>query len=105
MSAIIEALRILGLRGSAIGAASLVLVAFYLWRAKRIGSRAATMSAAAIAYSVASLVVLALVLALGWADPNPGVAMEHVREGASVAIERGTEPARRVFRWVVEILF
>ncbi|MFD1601040.1 hypothetical protein [Halobellus rarus] len=102
MSAIIEVLRMIGLKGSAVAAASCILIAFYLLRAKRIGSQAAAMSAAVVAYVVASLTVLAVAIALGWADPNPGVAFDHVREGVSVAIERGTEPARRAFRWVVE---
>lgn len=105
MSAIIEVLRMLGLKGSAIGAASCVLIAFYLLRAKRIGSRAAGMGAAAVAYTTAVLVVLGAAIALGWAEPNPGVMYEHLREGVSLAIERGSRPARKAFRWVVDALF
>lgn len=101
MSAIIEMLRVLGVRGGAIGGASLLVVAFYLWRAKRVGARAAGFGAALVAYSVATLVVLGAAIALGWADPNPGVVSEHIREGVSLAIERGSEPALKAFRWLV----
>lgn len=105
MSAIIEVLRMLGLKGSAVAAASCVLIAFYLLRAKRIGSRAAGMGAAAVAYTTAVLVVLGAAIALGWAEPNPGVMYEQLREGVSLAIERGSRPARQAFRWAVDSLF
>ena len=105
MSAIIEVLRMLGLKGSAVAAASCVLIAFYLFRAKRIGSAAAAMSAAAVAYVTVSLIILAVVLALGWAEPNPGLAIEQTRTAIRVAIERGSGPAWRAFRWIVGSLF
>jgi hypothetical protein len=104
MSAIIEVLRMIGLEGSAVAAASCVLIAFYLFRAKRIGSMAATMSAAAVAYVTVSLVVLAVVIALGWAEPNPGVAIEETKRAIAVAIERGSGPAWRAFRWIVKMV-
>ena len=104
MSVIIEGLRMFGLKGGAIAAATCVVIAFYLLRAKRVGSRAAAMSAAVVAYVTASLVVLGAVLALGWADPNPGVAVEHTREAIAIAIERGKGPAWNAVRWLVETL-
>jgi len=107
MPLLIEVMRMLGVRGSAVGGASLLLVAFYLWRAKRVGSRVATMGAAVVAYSVAILVVLAVVLALGWADPNPGVISEHVHAGVSLALDRASRPihmaARSIWAWVREM--
>ena len=60
------------------------------------------MSAAAVAYVSVSLVILGVVLALGWADPNPGVAAEQTREAIAVAIRRGSGPAWRAVRWVLE---
>jgi len=104
MSAIIEVLRMVGLEGSAVAAASCILIAFYLFRAKRIGSAAAAMSAAAVAYVTVSLMILAAVIALGWAEPNPSVAIEDTREAIALAIRRGSGPAWDAVRWVVETL-
>lgn len=101
MSAFLDVLRMLGLRGGAIAAAACVLCAFYLLRAKSVGARAASMAAALVAYSVVSLFILAFALAAGWFEPNMGVISEHVHEAMRLALERGKAPARRFLRWVV----
>ena len=104
MSFLVELLSRLGLEGGAIAAATSLLVAFYLLRARSVGARAASAGAALVAYTVAILVVFAVVLGLGWFDPRPGVITEHLARGASAAAERATEPARRLVRWAVDVV-
>ena len=104
MSFLLDLLRRVGLEGGAVAAATCLLFAFYAWRAKSIGSRAASMGAAAVAYSVVIAVVLAFGLALGWFDPNVGIMLEHLRIAATEFVERATGPGRRLFRWVLDAL-
>ena len=80
--------------------ASLVLMAFYLMRARSVGHRAASAGAALVAYSVAILVVLAFGIGANWFDPNPSVITDHLRIALEVAVEKGTDPLRRLLRFV-----
>ena len=99
-----ELLSRLGLEGGAIAAATSLLVAFYLLRARSVGARAASAGAALVAYSVAILVVFAVVLGLGWFDPRPSVITEHLARAGSTAVERAKEPGRRLVRWLVDVV-
>ena len=82
--------------------ASLVLMAFYLMRARSIGHRAASAGAALVAYSVAILVVLAVGIGANWFDPNPSVITDHLRIALEAGVEKATGPGRRLLRWVVD---
>ncbi|WP_418284768.1 hypothetical protein [Halorubrum sp. DTA46] len=102
MSFLLELLRQIGLGGSALAAASCVLVAFYLMRARRVGHRAASAGAALVAYSVAVLVVLAAGIAANWFDPNPSVIVDHLHLALRELVEKATGPGRRLLRWLVD---
>lgn len=102
MSFLLELLRRLGLEGGAVAAASCVVVAFYLLRARSVGARAASAGAAFVAYTTATLVILAFGLALGWFDPAPEVIRDHLALAFSELVDVATGPARRLFRRLVE---
>lgn len=80
MSAVIDALRLLGVQGSALASVGCLMVVFYMFRAKSAGVRVESAGAAMVAYVAATLVVIAVMLAFGWIEPNPGVITEHPRE-------------------------
>lgn len=101
MSFLLEILRQLGLGGSLVMSASLVLIAFYLLRARSAGARAASAGAAFVAYSVAVLVVLAFGIGANWFDPNPSVVADHLRTALEVGVEKAKGPGRRAVRWLV----
>lgn len=90
----------LGLGGSMLTAAMLVLVVLYIRRAARAGSMAAGFASATVAYAMVVLGVAAVSIVLGWVDPHPGVIFEHLRTGASWGWEVATGPAREVAAWL-----
>lgn len=94
----------LGLGGSVVSAVSLGMIAWYMWRAKAIGRAAAGAASAAIAYALAVLTVGALVLALGWADPHPSIAVEHVRTAVGVVADTLAEPVRTLAEYVRDLV-
>jgi hypothetical protein len=63
----------LGLGESLLGAAILLLAAFYLLRGLRLAGTAGVVVSSGVMYLVVTAVVLAFALALGWLDPRPGV--------------------------------
>ena len=84
-----ELLGWLGLGGSITTAAAIGLVALYARKgAKGLGFVAAVVGSG-VSYLVVSLVALAIAIAAGWLDPNPGAFFEF----ASAVLEDGLEAA------------
>jgi len=102
MSAVLDALRLLGVQGSALASIGCLMVVFYMFRAKSAGARVASAGAAMVAYSAATLVAIAAALAFGWIEANPGVITEHLSNAARMLVEQGSGPASRFVRWVVD---
>ena len=94
----------LGLGSQVAMAAMLVLAAFYVYRAVGMARVVSRVLGALTREVLVLLVVGAIVIGLGWASPNFGVAIEHarfaLRQGADIL--RG--PGREVYRWVAEIV-
>ncbi|GAB7011762.1 hypothetical protein [Halolamina salina] len=104
MSAVLDVLRMLGVQGGALASVACLMVVFYLFRAKSAGARMASLGAAVVAYTAATLVAIAAALAFGWIDPNPGVITEHLGNAFRVLVEQGSGPGRRFVRWAVDAL-
>ena len=94
----------LGLGSQVAMAAMLVLAAFYVYRAVGLARVVSGVLGAITRELLVLLVVGAVVIGLGWASPNFGVAIEHarfaLRQGADIL--RG--PGRGIYRWFAEIL-
>lgn len=92
----------LGLGTQVAMAATLVVAAFYVYRAVGLARVVSGVLGTLTREVLVLLVVGAVVIGLGWASPNVGTMIEHaqfaIREGAELA----TGPGRRLFRWVVE---
>lgn len=77
----------LGVGGTAVSAVSVGVVAWYVWRARAVGSAAAGAASSAVGYTLVILCVAALALALGWAEFRTGVAIEHLRAFVRVVVD------------------
>ena len=88
----------LGLGESAVLAATLLVTAFYVYRAVGIARIVTGVVGALTRETLVLLVVAAIVLGLGWASPNAGVMWEHVNALWAFLTERGVSIVRRVWQ-------
>ena len=94
----------LGLGESAVLAATLLVTAFYVYRAVGIARIVTGAVGALTRETLVLLVVAAIVLGLGWASPNAGVMLDHVRTAGGWIDDRGLGLVRRVVGWVVDVI-
>ena len=90
----------LGLGGSIVTAAMLVLVALYLRRAAKAGSLAVGFASATVGYTMVILGVAAVAVGLGWVDPRPSTMLEHARTGWAYATEEGVTLLKRAWSFL-----
>jgi len=79
----------LGLGGQVMTAATVGIIALYLFRVVKVGRLIAGAFGAAAFYALAILVFTAISIGLGWFDPQPDVVIGHV----TTAIAKGWEMA------------
>lgn len=77
----------LGLGGQLAVSATMIMAAFYLWRAQRVASIVVALFATGAGYVLVLLIAAAFAIAAGWIDPNPGRIGEHVGRGIGLAWE------------------
>ena len=94
----------LGLGSQVAMAAMLVVAAFYVYRAVGMARVVSGVLGALTREVLVLLVVGAIVLGLGWASPNFGVALDHGRFAIREGFELAAGPGRRLFRWVVDLV-
>ena len=94
----------LGLGSQVAMAAMLVVAAFYVYRAVGMARVVTGVLGALTREVLVLLVVGAVVIGLGWASPNFGIAIEHARFAIQEVIELGAGPGRRLLRWVVDVV-
>ncbi|WP_281194743.1 hypothetical protein [Halorubrum sp. F4] len=92
-----------GLGSQVMLAATLLAVAFYVYRAVGVARLVTGVVGTLTREVLVLLVVGAVVIGLGWASPNVGTALEHVHLFAREAFDVATGPGRRLFRWVVDV--
>lgn len=91
MSLVLELLEALGVGGSLMVAAVLVLGAFYLRKGAGAATTAATLAASTTTYVVVSLVVLAVAIAAGWLEPNPDPFLAFVTDAFEAVLDIGAD--------------
>lgn len=94
----------LGLGSGAVLGASFLLVAWYVYRVVGVARLVSSVLGALTRETLVLLVVGAIVLGLGWMDPNVGVVWDHVRTGGAWIDERGLGLVRRLFGWVGDVV-
>ncbi|MFD1600170.1 hypothetical protein ACFSBX_14490 [Halobellus rarus] len=99
-SLITSVLAYLGLGGSVMTGAVLLLVAFYLYRGVSAGRTVATLAGSLAAYALVLLVAVGFAIVLGWIDPHPGTAFEDVTTAVRMLIEAGSGPMGDVWTWI-----
>jgi hypothetical protein len=97
MSLLFDALAALGLGGQLMIAATLGLAAFYVLKTVRIGRTVGGALTSGAAYLVVALGIGAAAIALGWVDPDPSTAMQHVQTAMSAVWDA-------VGGWVVDVV-
>ncbi|ELZ56757.1 MULTISPECIES: hypothetical protein [Halorubrum] len=100
MFAATDFLSTLGFGSQVVVAASLVVVAFYVYRAVSIGSIVVSVLSLMATHALVLLVAFAVVIALGWVAPNAGTMLEHVRLVWDFASGRGVSFARSLVEGV-----
>jgi len=95
MSWLLEALGALGAGERIIMGATLVFVAFYLFKAVKIGKVVGDLFTSAAGYAIVVAVGAGLAIALGWVDPNVGAATSQLGTAANAVWNV-------VGEWVVE---
>jgi len=91
VSLLLGLLEALGVGGSVMGAAGLVVVALYLYKGAGLATTVATLTASTLTYVVVSLVVLAAAIALGWLDPHPGPFLAFVQDVLETSLDIGAD--------------
>lgn len=91
MSLLLELLEALGVGGSLMVAAVLVVGAFYLRKGAGAATTAATLAASTTTYVVVSLVVLAVAIAAGWLEPNPESFLAFATDAFEAALDIGVD--------------
>ena len=91
----------LGLGGSLAAAGSMAMVAWYVWRASTVGSAIASTASSAAVVIIGVTVTAAAAIALGWVSPRPGIMLDHIGRAVGLAVDRGAEPVRAAFRFVM----
>ncbi|QHS17190.1 hypothetical protein GWK26_08565 [haloarchaeon 3A1-DGR] len=99
-SLITGALAYLGLGGSVMTGAVLLVAAFYVWRGVSAGRTLATLAGSLAAYALVLLVVTGVAIVLGWIDPHPGTILGDLRVALRAIVDVGTGPARDFVEWV-----
>ena len=94
----------LGLGSQVAMAAMLVVAAFYVYRAVGMARVVSGVLGTLTREVLVLLVVGAVVIGLGWASPNVGVALDHGRFAIREGFKLATGPGRRLFRWVVDLV-
>ena len=97
MFAATEFLSTLGFGSQVVVAASLVVVAFYVYRAVSIGSVVVSVASLIATHALVLLVAFAVVIALGWVAPNAGTMLEHARLVWDFGSDQGVE----LIRWIL----
>lgn len=87
----------LGLGQQAVLAATLLVTAFYVYRAVGIARLVSGVLSTVTRETLVLLVVGAVILGLGWASPNSAVVWEHVRALWAVVDEHAIGVIRRVW--------
>jgi|GEM_PF-6345102 len=91
MSLVLELLEALGVGGSLMVAAVLIVAAIYLRKGAGVATTAATLAASGATYVVVSLVGLAVAIALGWLEPNPDPFVAFVQDIFEAGLDIGAE--------------
>ena len=100
MFAATEFLSTLGFGSQVVVAASLVVVAFYVYRAVSVGSLVVGVFSLIATHALVLLIAFAVVIALGWVVPNAGTMVEHARLVWDFASGRGFSLARSLLEGV-----
>ena len=79
MFAATEFLATLGFGSQIVVAATLGIVALYIYRAVAVGSLVVSVFGLIATHALVLLVAFAIVIALGWVAPNAGTMLEHAR--------------------------
>ena len=90
----------LGLGGQMVTAATLLLVAVYVYRAIGVARLVTGVVSTVTREVLVLLVAAAVVIGLGWASPNSALVWEHVRALWAFLSERGVGVVRRAWRVV-----
>jgi len=91
VSLVLELLEALGVGGSLMVAAVLVLAAFYVRKGAGAATTVATLTASATTYVVVSLVVLAIAIASGWLEPNPDPFLAFATDAFEAGLDIGAD--------------
>ncbi|GAB3321452.1 hypothetical protein [Haloplanus salinarum] len=91
MSLLLGLLEALGVGGSVMGAAGLVVLALYLYKGAGLATTVATLTASTLTYVVVSLVVLAVAIGAGWLDPHPGPFLAFVQDLFETIVKMGAD--------------
>lgn len=89
-----EVVSSLGFGGQVVTAATLLLVAVYLYRAQAIARMFAAVAGSIAGYALVLLVVVGIAIGLGWVDPRPSTMLEHGRRAWAFVTGRGLELVR-----------
>lgn len=91
MSLLLELLEALGVGGSLMVAAVLVVAAFYLRKGAGVATAVATLTASTLTYVVVSLIVLAVAIAAGWLEPNPDPFLALANDAFEAGLDIGAD--------------
>ncbi|OYR45276.1 hypothetical protein [Halorubrum sp. Hd13] len=92
----------LGLGTQVAMAATLVVAAFYVYRAVGLARVVSGVLGTLTREVLVLLVVGAVVIGLGWASPNVGTLVDHAQFALSEGVDFATGPGKKAFRWIVE---
>ncbi|WP_256403484.1 hypothetical protein [Halorubrum salinum] len=95
MFAATEFLASLGFGSQIVVAASLVMVALYVYRAVGVARIVAGVGGMIASHALVLLVTFAAVIALGWVAPNAGTMVDHTQIAWRFATDQGVELARK----------
>ncbi len=94
----------LGLGSQAVLAATLLVSAFYVYRAVGIARLVTGLLGTLTREVLILLLVAAVVIGLGWASPNVGTALEHGRLAVRGALDLAAGPGRDAVRWLSDVV-
>ncbi|OYR82952.1 hypothetical protein DJ84_09105 [Halorubrum ezzemoulense] len=103
MFAATEFLSTLGFGSQVVVAASLVVVAFYVYRAVSVGGLVVSVFSLIATHALVLLIAFAVVIALGWVAPNAGTIFEHARFVWEFASGRGLSLVRGLLEGAGEL--
>jgi len=95
-----EFLASLGLGSQVVVAASLAMVALYVYRAVGIARLIAGIAGLIATHALVLLVAFAAVIALGWVAPNADTMTAHARIAWDIASDRGIDLLRFAFEYI-----